>query len=97
MKHFIISELPDLRFPWFSRPPIELWIMLKQYVYQRDKGLCQYCKQQTEYRSTHCHHVLELSEGGTNHPTNLKTLCVPCHKERHPYMKTAKEKLEEMI
>jgi 5-methylcytosine-specific restriction endonuclease McrA len=96
MKHFIIPELPDLRFPWFSRPPIDLWIRLKQFVYERDGGLCQYCKQQVEYRSTHCHHTLELSEGGTNHPSNLKTLCIPCHKKRHPFMKNAKERLEEM-
>lgn len=96
MKHFAIPELLPHRFPWFSRPPIELWIMLKQFVYERDGGICQYCKQQTEYKDTHCHHALELSEGGTNHPSNLKTLCVSCHKTRHPFMKTAKEKLEGM-
>ena len=96
MKHFAIPELPDLRFPWFGRPPIDLWVRLKQHVYQRDLGRCCYCKQQVEYRLTHCHHTLELSEGGTNHPTNLKTLCRPCHKNRHPFMRNAKEKLEEM-
>jgi 5-methylcytosine-specific restriction endonuclease McrA len=95
VKHFTISELTPYRFPWFSRMEIDLWIRLKQFVYERDGGLCQYCKQQTEYKDTHCHHTLELSEGGTNHPTNLKTLCIPCHKSRHPFMKSAKERFEE--
>jgi len=91
-KTFEVPDLPGLRFPWYTRMSIEIWMPLKQYVYQRDKGICQYCDIQFEYKSTHCHHVLELSEGGTNHPTNLKTLCIPCHKDRHPFMKTAKEK-----
>ncbi len=93
MKHFTIPELPDLRFDWYTRMPIDLWVMLKQHIYQRDQGLCQYCNDQVEYKSSHCHHVLELSAGGTNHPTNLKTVCVPCHKERHPFMKSAKDRL----
>jgi len=79
--------LDDLRVPWYGRPPIDVWIRVKQWIYQRDKGICQYCKNQTEYKDTHCHHVLELSEGGTNHPSNLKTLCIECHEDRHPFMK----------
>lgn len=96
MKYFEVPELPEFRFNWYTRLPLDLWIPLKQFVYQRDNGICRYCEQQVEYKDTHCHHTLELSEGGTNHPSNLKTLCVPCHKERHPFMKTTKEKLEEM-
>lgn len=83
---FTIDGLPH-RFSWYGRLPLESWIPLKQWVYQRDKGICQYCKNQTEYQDTHCHHVLELSEGGTNHPSNLKTLCIECHEDRHPFMK----------
>jgi 5-methylcytosine-specific restriction endonuclease McrA len=66
--------------------------MIKQYVYKRDGGICLYCKQPVEYHESHCHHVLELSEGGTNHPSNLKTLCVNCHKDRHPFMKGRKSR-----
>ena len=86
-KYFTIEELPDMRFLWFSRLPLDVWLPLKQWVYQRDKGICRYCKNQFHYEFTHCHHVLELSEGGTNHPSNLKTLCIQCHKVRHPFMK----------
>ena len=84
---FELKEFPQIRFGWFSRLSMDVWVILKQHVYQRDEGKCQYCNQPTEYLKTHCHHVLELSEGGTNHPSNLKTLCQGCHKERHPFMK----------
>lgn len=86
-KYFKLDEIPFYRFQWYGRIPLEIWRPLKQYVYERDKGICQKCKKQFKYEDTHCHHVLELSEGGTNHPSNLKTVCVPCHEEIHPYMK----------
>jgi 5-methylcytosine-specific restriction endonuclease McrA len=92
-KYFTVEELPGLYFPWYGRLSIEMWRPLKQFVYERDKGICDYCKEQYPYEQTHCHHTLELSEGGTNHPTNLKTLCHNCHKERHPFMKTPFERL----
>ena len=47
-----------------------------------------------ELNNCHIHHTLELSEGGTNHPSNLKTLCKDCHKIRHPFMLDARDKLE---
>ena len=81
------------RYPWFGRMPLELWRTMRQFVYARDGGLCQYCHQPTTLDTCHIHHVLELSEHGTNHPSNLKTLCPDCHKKRHPFMFTAREKL----
>lgn len=90
---FTVDAIPGLRFPWYGRMPIALWKPLKQFVYQRDKGICQRCQEQTEYTDSHCHHVLELSEHGTNHPTNLKTLCHKCHRLRHPFMMSTHEKL----
>lgn len=89
MKQFQLKKLPNLRFDWYGRMSFDLWIPLRQYVYERDNGSCAYCKEQFELYDMHCHHTLELSEGGTNHPTNLKMLCIPCHVERHPFMKKA--------
>ena len=93
MATFTIDEFPGKRFPWYGRMSQDLWMPLKQYVYERDGGTCKKCNEPTEYIGTHCHHVLELSEHGTNHPSNLKTLCHRCHKERHPFMKSSIEKL----
>lgn len=91
--YFQLDEIPGVRFPWHGRPKPEDWVKLKQYVYARDHGICAYCGQQAEYAETHCHHTLELSEGGTNHPSNLKTVHVRCHKARHPFMKSVRDRL----
>lgn len=95
MAFFELAELLGLRFPWYGRLSPDLWRPLRQYVYVRDGGRCRYCGQPVELHAAHVHHVLALSEGGTNHPSNLKTACVACHKDRHPFMKTSSEKLRE--
>lgn len=86
-------DVDGVRYPWFGDMPEHLWRKLRQYVFQRDLGRCQYCNSPVELNKCHIHHTLERNQGGTNHPSNLKVLCVPCHKERHPFMKTAQEKL----
>ncbi len=35
------------------------------------------------------HHIVPLSQGGGNNPTNLITLCKACHKARHDKMRFA--------
>jgi 5-methylcytosine-specific restriction endonuclease McrA len=92
-----MSEYPGKKFPWFKRPPEYLWRLLRQYVYARDDGKCNYCGKLTELFECHIHHVLELNQGGTNHPSNLKVSCKDCHKEKHPFMKSAKDKIKEII
>lgn len=89
---FTVPELPGKQFPWFTRMPLYLWRPLRQFIYERDGGRCSYCGDAVELYACHIHHTLELSEGGTNHPSNLKTVCIPCHKNRHPHMKTAADK-----
>jgi 5-methylcytosine-specific restriction protein A len=88
-------EIEGVRYPWFGRMPEYLWRKLRQFIFQRDAGRCQYCTQPVELVQCHIHHTLELNQGGTNHPSNLKVLCKPCHKNRHPFMKTASEKLRD--
>lgn len=68
-----------------------MWRPLRQYVYERDGGKCRYCGKIVELYRAHVHHILDLQFSGTNHPSNLKVACVPCHKEKHPFMKDAKE------
>ena len=70
--------------------------MLRQYVYERDKGICQDCGKQIELTNSNIHHVHELNKGGTNHPSNLKTLCIDCHKLRHPWLEDGRDKLNKM-
>lgn len=93
MDYFELPEYPNLKFPWYKRPSKYLWNILRKFVYSRDNGICNYCKFNFELFQTHIHHVLELSEGGTNHPTNLKLLCIDCHKIKHPFMQDGGDKL----
>lgn len=93
---FQVESLPSYNFPWFGRMSQSLWRILREYIYQRDGGICQYCYEPTKRKDSHCHHTLPLREnlgGGTNHPTNLKILCRECHKKRHPFMLDPLERL----
>jgi len=89
-------EVNGKQYPWFTRMSIDKWREIRQFVYERDGGMCQYCKVVVRLDECHIHHTLELSEGGSNHPTNLKTLCKGCHKNRHPFMRSARERLQNM-
>jgi len=94
---FEIEQLPGVKFPWHTRMDIDLWRMLRQFVYKRDGGKCQYCGAEVELYKCHIHHVVELVANGgcgTNHPTNLKVVCVGCHKKEHPHMMTKLEAVE---
>ena len=94
--YFTLDEFQGKQFPWYGRPEIHRWRILRQYVYERDSGLCDYCQEPVELNQCHIHHTLELNHGGTNHPTNLKILCKNCHKKRHPFMMDARDKMRNM-
>ena len=90
----VTFELNGKQYQWFKRMPDNQWREIRQFVYERDNGICQYCGEHTELNECNIHHVFELNQGGTNHPSNLKTLCKNCHKKRHPFMFTARDKLK---
>lgn len=53
------------------------------YINKRDKFMCQDCdidliKSNDEYET---HHIIPRSQGGSEHPHNLKTLCSKCHRK----------------
>lgn len=83
MDYFILD---GRKYQWLHRMPDAPWRVLRQWVYARDGGKCRYCDIAVELYGCHIHHVLPLSEHGTNHPGNLKTACVECHKKKHPHM-----------
>jgi 5-methylcytosine-specific restriction endonuclease McrA len=55
----------------------------KAYVLSRDKYTCQKCKTNKSGQSFHVHHIVFKSNGGTDSPDNLVTLCGPCHNKIH--------------
>lgn len=77
------------------RPRIA-WGEIKRVCFERDLYTCQRCGKtrhelsaipKTNFSnnllSLHCHHIIRLVEGGTNHLDNLITLCGECHNKIH--------------
>jgi len=69
---------------WF---PDELrsthWRLMRRKVLERDGYKCQDCGKCLKDKPswfTEVHHVVPRCKGGTDHPSNLKTLCVVCHR-----------------
>ena len=87
---------------WFrDRDPYSLRI-----VY-RDKFTCQDCGEFHAVVNEHgmtipiddgeleVHHIIPVSDGGSDHPSNLVTLCKKCHIERHRKLRESAKMYEE--
>lgn len=67
------------------------WGERRRAVYRRDDYTCQRCGAQSGPHASgdgvplHAHHVVPLSEGGSNQLSNLLTLCERCHDEAHDH------------
>lgn len=55
----------------------------RQGVLNRDDNICQCCKGESGDSSLEVHHIVYRSQGGTDDPSNLITLCKTCHKAVH--------------
>lgn len=69
-----------------SRERPSNWNTVRKKVYKIDNYTCQNCGRKGGLRGEaelHAHHVVELSKGGTNKPSNLTTLCKGCHDSIH--------------
>ena len=53
----------------------------KAFILNRDKYTCQHCK--TKQGTLEVHHIIFRSNGGSDEPDNLITLCRNCHRELH--------------
>ena len=56
----------------------------RSYLMSRERGKCQLCKKEFgKGKSSHIHHIIERSIGGTDRPSNLAILHNDCHKKLH--------------
>ncbi len=52
------------------------------HIYEKQKGLCYYCKKHV-WLDYHVDHVIPLSRGGSNGPENLVIACPECNMSKH--------------
>jgi hypothetical protein len=64
------------------------WDEIRKKVYRRDGWRCQNCEARNI--KLYAHHLIPLSEGGSNELENLITLCEECHKDMHFHMRYGK-------
>ncbi|WP_108163194.1 HNH endonuclease signature motif containing protein [Saccharospirillum sp. MSK14-1] len=59
------------------------WRRLRIEILIRDDYLCQECMRNGIITAaTDVDHITSKANGGTDHPTNLQSLCNPCHKAK---------------
>ena len=56
---------------------------VKEFVLSRDNYKCQHKLCKSKKKKLHVHHIIFRSQGGTNLPNNLITLCETCHQDLH--------------
>jgi len=67
-------ELDESR---FEEPIVET--NYRRQILLRDDYTCQSCEEQKAETDLEVHHILMRAKCGTDHPTNLVTLCLHCH------------------
>ena len=55
----------------------------KMMIRNRDNYTCQHCKNKHKDSNLDVHHIIFRSNGGSDEPENLITLCRTCHKDLH--------------
>ncbi len=66
------------------------WQKLRAHVLKRDNGLCLPCGRRGRVtEATDVDHIVAKTDGGTDDPGNLQSICAACHKA-----KTARERIK---
>lgn len=76
------------------------WKEVREYIYNRDKGLCQDCLDRGRITpGKEVHHIKFLEPSNMDNPSitlgadNLRLLCKECHSNRHRRKDTTREGL----
>lgn len=80
---FDIHKLSDPTATDYQKGRQKGFYNVKQFVLFRDGHSCQECKGKKKDNRLHVHHIVFRSNGGTDSPDNLITLCESCHSGLH--------------
>jgi hypothetical protein len=64
----------------FDRPPMSVWIVTRQRIFNRDAFTCQYCG--AVGGKLECDHIVPVSRGGSHGDENLATACFTCNRSK---------------
>jgi 5-methylcytosine-specific restriction endonuclease McrA len=90
--HKIVN--PDVSGEGYSQGRQKDFYNLKQFILSRDGHSCQKCLGKKKDNKLHVHHIIFRSNGGTNSPDNLITLCKTCHDNLHLHSNAEQESLK---
>lgn len=70
-----------------GKRPMFFWYRIRGECFERDDYRCRTCGKdiRLENKPGEAHHIIPISEGGTNELSNLETLCYDCHKLKHSH------------
>ena len=79
-----LMKNPDINRHWgYQQGPKYGYENIRAMVLARDNYICQCCKGKHRDTNLEVHHKIFRSQGGSNDPENLITLCHTCHKSLH--------------
>lgn len=67
-------------FPKSLYPRIPLTLSERVFVLNRDRRTCQLCGRKAPEVVLEIDHIIPVSKGGTNDPSNLQVLCFDCNR-----------------
>ena len=63
-----------------NRPSAEVWMRIREFIFERDNYTCQYCGARGV--RLECDHVIPVSRGGSSEYDNLVTACFRCNRSK---------------
>lgn len=83
--HFYMQEMLRLLSPTAKDPTRAFAVAEKEYIYLRDRGLCQWCRMKgksdavVQWDDAQFHHIIPHAEGGRTEPDNGALMHAKCH------------------
>ena len=83
--NFDIQKLENLEILGneYQQGPLYQYQNTRSFLMAREKGRCQFCEKDFKGQSSHIHHIIPKSVGGTDREKNLALLHKKCHKKLH--------------
>lgn len=82
MKNPALAD-PNVRSWGYQKGPVYDYENIRAMILDRDDHTCQCCHGKEKDPNLEVHHIRYRSQGGTDQPENLITLCHTCHKALH--------------